>query len=142
MSSQAVLVDRQGPVGIMTLNRPELLHRLDLSMLHAIDAAFGDLEGDDAVRVIVITGQGERAFCAGGDIEELKTRGGLAHYRQFGETTQRLFARIDAVHALIERRRPANTRSSRMMVSQARAGGQSSSNAPRPACRLPRKKST
>jgi enoyl-CoA hydratase len=95
MSSEAVLVDRQGAVGIMTLNRPETLNRLDLSMLHAIEAAFSQLEHDDAVRVIVITGAGERAFCAGGDIEELKTRGGLAHYRQFGETIQRLFARIE-----------------------------------------------
>jgi enoyl-CoA hydratase len=95
MSPEAVLVERQGAIGIMTFNRPELLHRLDLSMLHAIEAAFAELEDDAAVRVIVITGAGERAFCAGGDIEELRTRGGLAHYRQFGETIQRLFERIE-----------------------------------------------
>jgi enoyl-CoA hydratase len=95
MSSEAVLVDRQGAVGVMTFNRPELLHRLDLSMLLAIENAFAQLEADSDVRVIVITGAGDRAFCAGGDIEELRTRGGLAHYRQFGETIRRLFVRIE-----------------------------------------------
>lgn len=93
--SEAVRIDRQGPVGIMTLNRPELLNRLDMSMLLAIQAAFAELEADAAVRVIVFTGAGERAFCAGGDLEDLRTRDGLAHYRQFGETIQRLFERIE-----------------------------------------------
>lgn len=95
MSSEAVLVEKQGAVGIMTLNRPELLNRLDLSMLQAIAAAFARLEQDADVRVIVFTGTGERAFCAGGDIDDLKSRGGLGHYRQFGETIQRLFERIE-----------------------------------------------
>lgn len=95
MNPEAVLVEKQGPVGIMTFNRPELLNRLDLSMLHAIGAAFARLDGDPDVRVIVITATGDRAFCAGGDLEDLRSRDGLAHYREFGETIQRLFERIE-----------------------------------------------
>jgi enoyl-CoA hydratase len=95
MSSAAVLVSKQGAVGVMTFNRPELLHRLDIPMMLAIEAALTQLEADSEVRTIVITGSGERAFCAGGDIDNLKSRRGLAHYREFGEVIRRLFIRLE-----------------------------------------------
>jgi enoyl-CoA hydratase len=95
MKSDAVLVGKQGGVGIMTFNRPELLHRLDVPMMLAMEEALTELEADDEVRVIVITGAGERAFCAGGDIDDLKNRAGLAHYNQFAEIVQRLFIRFE-----------------------------------------------
>jgi enoyl-CoA hydratase len=96
MSNEAVLVSRQGPVGVMTFNRPELLHRLDIPMMLAIEAALTQLEADSEVRTIVITGSGERAFCAGGDIDNLKSRRGLAHFREFGEVIRRLFIRLES----------------------------------------------
>lgn len=95
MKSDAVLVSKQGKVGIMTFNRPELLHRLDVPMMLAMEEALSELEADAEVRVIVVTGTGDRAFCAGGDIDDLKTRTGLAHYRQFAEIVQRLFIRFE-----------------------------------------------
>ena len=50
---------------------------------------------DDDVRVIIFTGAGDRAFVAGGDIEDLNSRNGLAHYREFAEVIHRVFRRIE-----------------------------------------------
>ena len=47
------------------------------------------------MRVIIITGAGERAFVAGGDIADLNSRSGLAHYREFAEIVHRVFRRIE-----------------------------------------------
>lgn len=95
MKSAAVLVSKQGNVGIMTFNRPELLHCLDVPMMLAMEEALTELEADGDVRAIVITGSGDRAFCAGGDIDDLKSRAGLAHYNEFAEIVQRLFIRFE-----------------------------------------------
>lgn len=95
MSTDAVLINKQGRVGVMTFNRPELLHRLDVPMMLAMQAALTELEADDEVRVIVITAAGERAFCAGGDIDDLSSRKGLLHYNEFAEIVHRLFIRFE-----------------------------------------------
>ncbi|NIP73463.1 MAG: enoyl-CoA hydratase, partial [Gammaproteobacteria bacterium] len=58
--SEPVLVERQGPLAIVTLNRPEALNALDTSLRRGLGAALGALHGDDAVRGIVITAAGDR----------------------------------------------------------------------------------
>lgn len=94
-SDDRVLIEKRGAVGILTINRPKVLNALDLPTCEAIDAAFAELEADRDVRVIVFTGAGDRAFVAGGDIADLDSRGGLAHYREFAETIHRVFRRIE-----------------------------------------------
>jgi len=66
-----VLVERDGAVAVVTLNRPQVLNALSLSVMKAFAAAFESLETDDSIRVIVIAG-GPRAFAAGADIGEMK----------------------------------------------------------------------
>lgn len=95
MSEETVLVETRGAIGILTINRPKVLNALDVDTTLALDEAFGKLEADPEIRVIVVTGAGDRAFIAGGDIADLNSRQGLAHYQEFAETIQRVFRRIE-----------------------------------------------
>jgi len=95
MSDELVLYERNGAVAVITLNRPKSLNPLNLPMLEALDAAVVKAEADPEVRVLVFTGAGDKAFVAGGDIPDLDTRRGLAHYLDFGERIHAVFRRIE-----------------------------------------------
>lgn len=90
-----VRTDRDGSIGILTINNPARLNALDIPTLEALEAALISLEHDDAVHTIVITGAGDRAFIAGGDIGDLNSRQGLAHYQEFAEVIHRVFRRFE-----------------------------------------------
>jgi enoyl-CoA hydratase len=66
--TQAVLYDVRGPAAWITLNRPEKLNALNGAVLEGLHAAFDRAEADDGVKVVVLTGAGERAFSAGYDL--------------------------------------------------------------------------
>lgn len=70
MSTPLIAVERREPehVAIVTLNRPERHNALDVQMISELHEAFTALEADRSVHAIVLTGAGERAFCAGADI--------------------------------------------------------------------------
>jgi enoyl-CoA hydratase/carnithine racemase len=61
---ESILVERDGPVGIVTLNRPDVLNSWDWLMSAEMNHAYGEFDRDDSIRAIVLTGAG-RAFCAG-----------------------------------------------------------------------------
>ena len=71
--SSTVLVDTEGGVATVTLNRPEQLNAIDLPTLEALVTALDDVIADDGVRAIVLCGSG-RAFCAGADQAEMVER--------------------------------------------------------------------
>ena len=66
-----ILVDKDGPVAVITLNRPTVLNALNAKLLAELSFALVELEGNADIRAIVITGSGEKAFAAGADIGEL-----------------------------------------------------------------------
>ncbi len=68
--SESVGVERQGNLAIVTLNRPEALNAFNASQRQGVTAAMGELNADDGVGGIVITGSGERAFSSGIDLKE------------------------------------------------------------------------
>ncbi len=71
---QFITVDRDGEgVAMLTLNRPNVLNALNAQLLAELTQALRELENDDGVRAIVITGSGEKAFAAGADIGELNS---------------------------------------------------------------------
>jgi len=69
-----VLRERRGAVEILTLNRPDKRNALNTTLRTAVIAALDELAGDVGVRVIVLTGAGDRAFVAGADVTEFTGR--------------------------------------------------------------------
>lgn len=70
MAYEHILVERQDGVGIVTLNRPDKLNAMNRKLSGELRDAVKELDGDDGVGCIVITGSGDKAFSAGGDIHE------------------------------------------------------------------------
>jgi enoyl-CoA hydratase len=70
MGYQNVLVDTQEKLATITINRPNKLNALNRDTIKELNKVFSKLERDKSVRVIVITGSGEKAFVAGADISE------------------------------------------------------------------------
>eukprot|EP00300_Choanocystis_sp_HF-7_P036697 c5257_g1_i1.p2 GENE.c5257_g1_i1~~c5257_g1_i1.p2 ORF type:complete len:276 (+),score=71.32 c5257_g1_i1:29-829(+) len=66
--SGLVLVEKQGKIAIVTINRPDALNALTLSMLEDITHAFNSLKQDPEVRCVIFTGAGQKAFSAGIDL--------------------------------------------------------------------------
>jgi enoyl-CoA hydratase/carnithine racemase len=71
-----VLVERRGPVGLATLNRPEKHNAMSSALTRELIAAIDAFAADDEIAAIVLTGAGERAFSAGGDMTEVRDRMG------------------------------------------------------------------
>jgi enoyl-CoA hydratase/carnithine racemase len=92
MTDDVLLIERDGPVAVLTLNRPRTRNALDPALLQALGAALPAAAGDPAVRAIVLTGAGG-AFCAGADLKAAMTQGATAF--------DSLDTTIDGYHALI-----------------------------------------
>ena len=66
-----LLIERRGPVALVTLNRPEAMNALSKALRSALHQAMIELDRDPGVSVVILTGAGERAFTAGLDLKEL-----------------------------------------------------------------------
>ena len=85
--SDTILVERDGPVGIVTLNRPQAMNALSSELRGALCEAMRALGADDEIRAVVLTGAGERAFTAGLDLKELgSSEGGVFDAVSFDPT--------------------------------------------------------
>ena len=73
MSYENVIVEKEDGVGVITLNRPKSLNALCKALIVDLEKALDELESDDAVGCIVLTGS-EKAFAAGADIKEMKDK--------------------------------------------------------------------
>ena len=78
MSEASVLVERHGAITLLTLNRPRVRNAIDTPTMTLLGAEVKRAHADGEVRVIVITGTGEHAFSAGGDIEEMTAYSGFS----------------------------------------------------------------
>lgn len=77
-----IICERRGHAGVVILNRPRALNALTHGMVRGLAKALDDFEADPAVHHVVVTGAGEKAFCAGGDIRQLYE---LGRAGRFGE---------------------------------------------------------
>ena len=73
MTYENILVERRGPVGVITLNRPQALNALCADLIEELGQALDDLEADDDIGALVLTGS-EKAFAAGADIKEMQPK--------------------------------------------------------------------
>lgn len=68
---ETILYEKQGPVAIITMNRPDKLNACNTVMYRELDHVLDLIESDEGVRAVIITGSGNKAFSAGADLEEL-----------------------------------------------------------------------
>ena len=96
MSYENIILDAQGAVARVTVDRPDKLNALDHQTLVELGHAFDEVRDDDAVRVLVVTGSGEKAFVAGADIGELLEVAGQAEEAaQLAAFGQSVFRKLD-----------------------------------------------
>ena len=89
-----LIYEQEEGIGLLTINRPEKLNAISTELTTELGALLDQIEGDESMRVLIITGQGDKAFVAGADIEELVDRDARAGRRVTRER-QELFARIE-----------------------------------------------
>ncbi len=89
----SVELTRDGDIAILTLRRPEALNALSFEIVGRIGNALDDVAASDA-RFLIVTGEGEKAFCAGADIKELRDAPPL-EMRERMRSGQRTFGKID-----------------------------------------------
>jgi 2-(1,2-epoxy-1,2-dihydrophenyl)acetyl-CoA isomerase len=74
MSYETVNVERDGAIAIVSFNRPDSLNAIEAGIRRDIFAAINEVNEDDSIRVVILTGEG-RAFCAGADLAEKQPQG-------------------------------------------------------------------
>ncbi len=88
-----ILVEVREGAAVLTLNRPKVLNALDDQTYLALDSALAGLEGREDVRALILTGSGERAFCAGADLRYMRALDGETR-QQFILLTYRVTNRL------------------------------------------------
>ena len=96
MSFELLDIERDAAVAVVTLNRPKALNALNRQLLTELSAVLAQLGAADDVRVVVLTGAGERAFVAGADISELAALDAESA-RRFAEAGQALFRALETL---------------------------------------------
>lgn len=84
-AERAVLYRAQGPVATITINRPDRRNAINPEVTAGISAAIEAAEADPEVSVAVLTGTGDKAFCAGGDLGGMSSEGAVAEHFQRAE---------------------------------------------------------
>src|SRR6202171_4887619 len=99
-SDGQVRLEKDGHVGVITIDRPAKLHAGTVAMDREMNAITYEVNNDDAIRAVLLTGAGERAFSAGSDITDLDGYGSNWQYRN------RFDAGPDYAHAVWRMRKP------------------------------------
>lgn len=92
MEYKNVLVSFEGEVGILTVNRPKALNSLNTETLQDIQAGIREVKDHPEVKVLIVTGGGQKAFVAGADIEEMKGMNSVeaTHFSRLGHLTLKM----------------------------------------------------
>ncbi|HEY2468700.1 MAG TPA: enoyl-CoA hydratase-related protein [Terracidiphilus sp.] len=96
MSFENICLERAGSLAVVTLDRPKVLNALNAATFAELDAVLDELAEDVAVRVVLLTGAGERAFAAGTDIRELAAVG-AGEGKAYSLRGQAVFRKIETL---------------------------------------------
>ena len=94
MEFNNVLLEKEGNIAIVTINRPKALNALNSETLKELNVVIEDLENDKEIYCVILTGSGEKSFVAGADISEMKdldSKGG----KEFGLLGNKVFRRLE-----------------------------------------------
>jgi len=94
MAYENLLIERDGGVLVVTVNRPEKLNALNTKTVTELGQVMDEAASDSAVKAIVLTGSGEKSFVAGADINELAVQTPVSG-REHARSGQRVFDRIE-----------------------------------------------
>ncbi len=92
----SVELTRLGDCALITLNRPESLNALSFQIIRDIGSAIDAVAAQQGVRALMFTGAGQKAFCAGADIKELRSRS-LVEQKRGAELGQAVFSKLDSL---------------------------------------------
>ncbi len=92
MTYEHILVAREDGVGVVTLNRPEKLNAMNRKLSSELRDAVKEFDADETIGCIVITGAGDRAFSAGGDIHEQREDAAATRSRNWTRSARRAAA--------------------------------------------------
>jgi len=97
MGAEVLLSQEENGIVTLTLNRPEVMNSFNFELLHRLRDRIGLIRSQPEVRVVLITGAGEKAFCSGADLKE---RAGLApeQVKEFIFTIRNLFTAIEQLN--------------------------------------------
>ncbi len=91
---KTLIYEKKDNIGVLTINRPEKLNALSNELIEELGMLLDAVEADQEIRVLVMTGAGDKAFVAGADIQELVDRDALVG-RKVSRTRQGIFSRIE-----------------------------------------------
>lgn len=94
MTDQVLLAEEKDGVAVLTLNRPKVMNSFNFALLHALKEQIETLRFKTDIRVIIITGAGQKAFCAGADLKERTTLNEV-QVKDFIFTIRNLFTAIE-----------------------------------------------
>ena len=94
MELKNIILEKEGHLAIVTINRPKALNALNSDTLKDLDVILEDLENDNNIYSVILTGSGEKAFVAGADISEMKDLS-EEEGREFGILGNRVFRRLE-----------------------------------------------
>ncbi|OLN31845.1 short-chain-enoyl-CoA hydratase [Desulfosporosinus metallidurans] len=89
-----LIVEQNGAIAALTINRPKALNALNTDTLTELSTVFNKLGRDSSVKVVILTGSGEKAFVAGADIAQMKKLNALEG-RRFGQLGQATFRKLE-----------------------------------------------
>ena len=91
---ETLIYEKKDNIGVLTINRPERMNAISNQLTSEMMQFLDEVEDDDSLRVLIITGAGEKAFVAGADIKELEERDALIG-RRVSRMRQEVFSRIE-----------------------------------------------